>query len=161
MAFLQNWRVRWVQQLVSWLGIPDHLLLVSWPLQKAASVPPHPASKPNFTCLFPSADPHSLWACLCLSLLSSSVPSCTPTHRYTKTHTQPPKHSLLSTCRAEWLPWGLAISFPPSFSCSDCLHFKLQNRGAELTHTSISLPHIFLSHAFLRVLPCHLPSFFK
>lgn len=101
--------------------------------------------------------PAALWACLCLSSLSTPVPSCTHrhTHLYTHAHTRacahthrqtqsPQRAPLLSTCRAESPPWGLAIlSLSPSSPCSDCLQVKLQNRGTELTHAFISPTRIF------------------
>lgn len=144
MAFLQNWRARRVQQ-TKWAGWA--FLTVSrlnhsphGKLQGFLLSPPLNQASPAFSLLL-TLVPAALWACLWLSSLSIPVPCCT--HRHT--HTQSPQSTLLlSTCRAESLPWGLAIpSVPPSCPCSDCLQVKLQNRGTELTHTLTSLLHIF------------------
>lgn len=108
MAFIQNWRVRWIQHLVGWLRIPDHLLPESWPLQKAAELPPHPASKPKFTCLFPSADPHSS-SSLGLSMSFFSFQLCsllrthTQIHKYAHTHTHTAPKALPTEHLQSWV----------------------------------------------------------
>lgn len=129
---------------MGWLGIPDCLSPEPRPPRKAARLPPQPSSKPSLACLFPSADPRPS-SSLGLSMAFLSLHPCSLLHTQAHTHTQSPQSTLLlSTCRAESLPWGLAIpSVPPSCPCSDCLQVKLQNRGTELIHTLTSLLHIF------------------
>lgn len=128
------------------LDIPDCLPLNHGPCRKLQDFLLNPSlnwASPAFSLLL-TIIPAALQACLCLSSLFTLFP---PAHIYTHTFTHTPSSQstpLLSTSRAELLPEGLSIlSISPSSPCSGCLQVKLQNRGTALTHTCISLPHIF------------------
>lgn len=154
MAFLQNWRVRHVQQMkqAGWAFLTVSCLHHGpyGELQGFLLSPPLNQALPAFSLLL-TLVPAAPQACLHLSSLSTAVPSCrhicthvhthVHTHRGAQTHTKPPKHSPAEHLQG-WVT-ALGIGHPLRISKLSLLQVKLQNGGTELTLAFISLPHIF------------------
>lgn len=161
MAFLQNWRVRRVQQ-TKWAGWA--FLTVSrlnhgphGKLQGFLLSPPLNQASPAFSLLL-TLVPAALWACLWLSSLSIPVPCCT--HRRTHTHKAPKALSCwalagLSHCPGDW-------PSPPYLQAVLAQTASKSNFKTEVLNSStLLLLYSTFSHlqVFLTALAHHLPNF--